>query len=238
MMQVSVLPETNTRNPTFPHLSVITPLISRRLEKAKPHYHFSFRVVVCSVHRRIPRKPRFLMQPAQQPHKLSRSRLSRSPLRTLRTTPSLKNFSSPPAVRPPMYHLSAPSTSRNPSLLESLPRLRSRWFGIGTAAGPRGEVVVAMAMREEDGPEGPEDDGGGGCWWRGGGGDEAGWYLFGWGWGCCCCCGGWEETAAEVMEGDVCCRRAVKKLVRKKERWEGIAGAVEAGMACEVAVGA
>jgi hypothetical protein len=32
------------------------------------------------------------------------------------------------------------------------------------------------------------------------------------------------------MEGEVCCRRAVKKFVRKKERWEGIVGGVEAGM--------
>lgn len=55
-------------------------------------------------------------------HKLSRSMLSRSPLRTRRTTPSLKNFSSPPAVRPPMYHLSAPITSRKPSDELSLPR--------------------------------------------------------------------------------------------------------------------
>ena len=48
--------------------------------------------------------------------------LRRSPLRTRRTTPILKNFSSPPAVRPPMYHLSAPMTSRKPSDELSLPR--------------------------------------------------------------------------------------------------------------------
>ncbi len=48
----------------------------------------------------------------------------------------------------------------------------------------------------------------------------------------CCCAVEEEETAAvaEVMEGDVCCRSAVKKFVRKKERWEGIAGGVGAGM--------
>ncbi|KAK4238679.1 hypothetical protein C8A03DRAFT_43604 [Achaetomium macrosporum] len=47
-----------------------------------------------------------------------------SPLLTLLTTPSLKNRSSPVAVRPPMYSFSVPRASLNPSLLLSLPRLR------------------------------------------------------------------------------------------------------------------
>ena len=68
-------------------------------------------------------------------YRLSRSRLNRSPLRTLRTTPSLKNFSSPVAVRPPMYSLSAPRASRNPSLLLSLPLRRAVCVcGIGIGA--------------------------------------------------------------------------------------------------------
>lgn len=69
------------------------------------------------------------MHPNQR---LNRSKLSLSPLRTLLTTPNLKNFSSPVAVLPPIYSLSAPSASRNPSLLLSLPRLRARPLcGIG-----------------------------------------------------------------------------------------------------------
>ena len=60
----------------------------------------------------------------QAHHRLSRSRLRPSLLRTRFTTPSLKKRSSPPAVRPPMYHLSAPLASRNPSLELSLPRRR------------------------------------------------------------------------------------------------------------------
>lgn len=62
--------------------------------------------------------------PISSSHRLSRSRLKPSLLFTLLTTPSLKNFSSPAAVLPPMYHLSAPRTSRKPSLLLSLPRRR------------------------------------------------------------------------------------------------------------------
>ena len=66
-------------------------------------------------------------------HKLSLSRLRPSMLRTLLTTPSLKNFSSPAALRPPMYH-GPPTglTSRNPSLELSLPR-RLPAPGMGTA---------------------------------------------------------------------------------------------------------
>lgn len=57
-------------------------------------------------------------------YKLRRSRLKPSLLLTRRITPSLKNFSSPAAVLPPIYHLSAPRASRKPSLLLSLPLLR------------------------------------------------------------------------------------------------------------------
>jgi hypothetical protein len=56
-------------------------------------------------------------------HRLNLSKLSRSPLLCLLTTPSLKYLSSPVAVLPPMYHFSCPSTSLNPSLLLSLPLL-------------------------------------------------------------------------------------------------------------------
>jgi hypothetical protein len=52
-------------------------------------------------------------------HKLKLSKLKQSPLLCRLTTPSLKNLSSPPAVRPPIYHFSAPNTSRNPSDEES-----------------------------------------------------------------------------------------------------------------------
>lgn len=58
-----------------------------------------------------------------QNHKLSLSKLKLPPLLLLRTTPNLKYFSSPVAVRPPIYHFSAPSTSLKPSELLSLPRL-------------------------------------------------------------------------------------------------------------------
>lgn len=49
--------------------------------------------------------------------------------------PNLKNFSSPWAVRPPIYILSAPRTSLNPSELASLPRRRCAWCGMGIARG-------------------------------------------------------------------------------------------------------
>lgn len=74
-------------------------------------------------------------------HKLNRSMLSLSPLRTLLTMPSLKYFSSPAAVLPPMYILSAPSTSRNPSVELSLPRRLGCW-GMGI---PRGDVTPRAA---------------------------------------------------------------------------------------------
>lgn len=48
--------------------------------------------------------------------------------------PSLKYFSSPAAVLPPMYIFSAPRTSRNPSDEESLPRRRG-CCGIGMFLG-------------------------------------------------------------------------------------------------------
>lgn len=76
-----------------------------------------------------------------RPYKLSLSRLNLSPLRTLLTMPSLKYFSSPAAVLPPIYILSAPSTSRNPSDDESLPRRRGG-CGIGT---PLGEATPRAA---------------------------------------------------------------------------------------------
>ena len=73
-------------------------------------------------------------------YRLSRSRLNPSLLLTLLTTPILKKRSSPPAVRPPMYHLSAPRASRKPSLLLSLPRRRApEGLGIGM---PLAAVVV------------------------------------------------------------------------------------------------
>lgn len=63
-------------------------------------------------------------------------------------TPILKNFSSPAAVLPPIYHLSAPSASRKPSLLLSLPLLREPLgIGIGPPGEPRG---VWMATLVED----------------------------------------------------------------------------------------
>jgi hypothetical protein len=64
-----------------------------------------------------------------QIHRLNRSKLNLSLLVCLLTTPNLKYRSSPVAVRPPIYHFSAPSTSRNPSELLSLP-LRPLLFGI------------------------------------------------------------------------------------------------------------
>ena len=82
-------------------------------------------------------------------YRLNLSRLNLSPLRTRRTTPSLKNFSSPVAVRPPMYSLSAPRTSRKPSLLLSLPRRRPAPFagcGIGIAPCDRGECMGSWPM--------------------------------------------------------------------------------------------
>lgn len=80
-------------------------------------------------------------------HKLIRSKLSRSPLRTLLTIPNLKNLSSPAAVRPPMYILSAPRTSRNPSELASLPRRRDGCCacGMGMALGECSLAACAAA---------------------------------------------------------------------------------------------
>jgi hypothetical protein len=107
----------------------------------------------------------------------------------------------------------------------------SWWFGIGIAG--RGDDAIAIldeaaaaatAAAEEDAPGGGED------------GDELGWtaeagpgwYLFG-----CCDCDCWDTAAAAAMDGDVCCRSAVKKFVRKKERWEGMAGVVVPGIVVE-----
>lgn len=79
-------------------------------------------------------------------YKLNRSKLKPSLLRIRRITPILKNFSSPPGVRPPIYHLSAPSTSRKPSLLESLPRRRDEGLGMGMPA--PGLVATLPAVAE------------------------------------------------------------------------------------------
>ena len=76
----------------------------------------------------------------QSPHKLNLSMLKPSLLLTLFMTPSLKYLSSPVAVRPPIYHLSDPRTSLNPSLLLSLPLRR---LGVGMdGAAPRGERTL------------------------------------------------------------------------------------------------
>lgn len=84
--------------------------------------------------------------------------LSLSPLLTLLTTPSLKNLSSPPAVLPPMYILSAPVTSRKPSDELSLPRLLGCGMGIprGGCNRPAWDAAAACAAavampREEEG---------------------------------------------------------------------------------------
>lgn len=77
-------------------------------------------------------------------YKLRRSRLRPSLLLTLRMTPILKNFSSPAAVLPPIYHLSAPSASRKPSLLLSLPLLRELGIGMGPPGEPRGVWMATL----------------------------------------------------------------------------------------------
>lgn len=85
---------------------------------------------------------KILMKNVHAPdYKLRRSKLKPSLLLTRRITPSLKNFSSPPGVRPPIYHLSAPITSRKPSLLLSLPR-RPDDPGMGMAVLLAGDVDV------------------------------------------------------------------------------------------------
>jgi len=86
-------------------------------------------------------------------HKLNLSKLNRSPLLCLLTTPSLKYLSSPPAVRPPTYHFSCPKTSLKPSELLSLPllpRLEPRYLpspglvpGLGFL---RGECIEVRAV--------------------------------------------------------------------------------------------
>ncbi|KAH7369238.1 hypothetical protein B0T11DRAFT_71911 [Plectosphaerella cucumerina] len=111
--------------------------------KSKPRY---VRHVVVGTTRKYVHDPmcqRRLVIAFSPPHRLNRSRLSPSLLLTLRTTPSLKKRSSPPAVLPPTYHLSAPRTSRKPSLELSLPRLRpGDEPGMGIpGADPRGEWI-------------------------------------------------------------------------------------------------
>ena len=79
-----------------------------------------------------------------RPYKLSLSKLKRSLLRTLFTTPSLKNRSSPVSVLPPTYHLSTPPTSRYPSLLLSLPRLCAA-LAVAAGTGLAGLPLAAAA---------------------------------------------------------------------------------------------
>lgn len=89
-------------------------------------------------------------------HKLNLSKLNRSPLLTRLTTPNLKNFSSPVAVRPPIYNFSVPSVSLNPSVELLLPlRLAAlRPWGMGIAwcaRGERGRELMTPFVREEEG---------------------------------------------------------------------------------------
>lgn len=60
--------------------------------------------------------------PNEPNHKLSLSKLNRSPLLSFLTIPSLRYLSSPLAVLPPTYHFS-PKSLKPPSLLVSLPLL-------------------------------------------------------------------------------------------------------------------
>lgn len=91
---------------------------------SKPLFFFSRMLSIASCYRLRPVTDYRACVTRPNAHKLNRSRLNRSPLRILLTTPSLKNLSSPAAFRPPMYIFSIPRTSRKPSLLLSLPRLR------------------------------------------------------------------------------------------------------------------
>lgn len=100
---------------------IIQPILSSYMQPLS-HPYLSPRVpVTCSNHR--PSHIRLNPPKIWQNHKLSLSKLKLPPLLLLLTTPNLKYFSSPVAVRPPMYHFSAPSTSLKPSELLSLPRL-------------------------------------------------------------------------------------------------------------------
>jgi hypothetical protein len=159
-------------------------------------------------------------------YRLNRSRLSRSWLRTRRMTPSLKNFSSPAAVRPPIYHLSAPNTSRKPSLLLSLPRRRppcvpgmgiprgecsGSWLAIVLPACLAGGVPVAL------GPPVPVDMA------RGPDAADAAAAAVE---VVACLFACWVERAAGG-----CWRKAAKKVERKKGRCEGMVSWLRPGMA-------
>lgn len=153
--------------------------------------------------------------------------LNPSLLLTLFTTPSLKYLSSPVAVRPPIYHFSAPFASLNPSLLLSLPLLL-----------PLPDPDAPIALRGESTPGDR-----GCCVW--GWGIVLGWdgavdgpgevegpglvvvcveddeVLF----GCWC----WWEGR--------CWRMEEKKVERKKGRWEDIFGMVGASRTAVGVVG-
>ena len=164
--------------------------------------------------------------PYSEAHRLNRSKLNLSLLVCLLTTPNLKYLSSPVAVLPPIYHFSAPSTSRNPSELESLP-LRALLFGIyrpfcipsvaaGEFAGPgdrlSGEVECVLGECSAESavvvaPEGFVDV----VMERGCDGEE----VVGW-----CCEGEVGEDVAFCWMAEWA-RKAARKFA-KKGRWVGI----------------
>ncbi|KAI0141829.1 hypothetical protein GGR57DRAFT_397462 [Xylariaceae sp. FL1272] len=140
------------------------------------------------------------------PHRLNRSRLNLSWLLTRFTTPSLKNFSSPPAVRPPMYHLSAPMTSLKPSELLSLPRRRpapAPGIGIPWRGECKGSWFITLPLREDVLVDWEEEEI---C--RADEGVLLEVDVV------CVCLLGWAEAD---MEGG-CCRKAARKEERKKGR--------------------
>lgn len=162
-------------------------------------------------------------------YKLSLSMLNPSLLLTLFTTPNLKYLSSPVAVRPPMYHFSAPLASLNPSLLLSLP-LR--------LCDPDPDPAGPIALRGESTP-----------------GDRG---CCVWGWGIVLGCDGAVDGPGEVEgpealvvvvcveEDEVlfgcwcegrCWRMEEKKLERKKGRWEDIFGMLGGSSRAVVGVG-
>jgi len=134
--------------------------------------HHSYNAFAFSIHNLpSPFDQTYRHSPSTTVYKLNLSKLRRSPLLCLLTTPNLKYLSSPVAVRPPMYHFSfpGPSTSRNPSLELSLPR---RYLRADTP------VSAAVVVGGEFGPGERE---------RG----EAAWL----------CRGEWREESAAVAVG-------------------------------------